>query len=347
MGGSVSSGRHCGTGSSVGVVKCSTNAVNCERCLDSEGMEGLEHHVEIRRAMFDGDWDECRLILRTCLEEKKKDDVDKDDDENKDRSSSSSRRRPLLEEYAREYDKTLLHTACGCGAPSDVVERAYAADPSQIARRDRYGQAPLFYALGRQQRRRFSGDDDDDRVVLALLDRAPETVFGSDRAPRTALHAAVAAGRSPTVVRRLLEIHPAAVRAADAKGRTPIRLCLDHRDDRRRTTTPTDDRRLRVLDLLLEADAEGTVAPPPRDNDTKSTTTTTTTNQRRATRSPLREAFRFNRRPDRTRCHRAWVDTTTLISLVHTTKRSESVATDEHGNFPLHLACEALPVHDV
>ncbi|MGH7506981.1 MAG: ankyrin repeat domain-containing protein [Longimicrobiales bacterium] len=125
--------------------------------------------------------------------------------------------RALLEAGARPNDgESLFHAAQHFHRASLEVLLEYGADPNEAGT---WGNTPLYFLLDHYD----EGADDVRRGIDWLLEHGadPDVVCGTGR--ETALHVAIRRGRSPEIVRLLLD-RGADVHARRGDGRTPWRL---------------------------------------------------------------------------------------------------------------------------
>lgn len=98
-----------------------------------------------------------------------------------------------------------LHYACIHDAPLDIVKFICSVDPHQATRKTNYNDTPLHHAC-------FSASEE---VIEQLLNVAPQAAAMSGSYHRLPLLEAVFRRRSPSIIKRILVAHPAAVYAAD------------------------------------------------------------------------------------------------------------------------------------
>jgi len=138
-------------------------------------------------------------------------------------------------------DFNVFDSACSSGAPLDVLTSVHRIDPYQVRGWNMEEDCSVLHTACV-----FSSID----AVVFILDVAPEISNWSDRLGRLPLHEI---SRSPTIVRKLLSVHPTAVYATDARGESPTHRFL--REDQR---WHVDEAGREVLSLLLKAFAYGT-----------------------------------------------------------------------------------------
>lgn len=268
-------------------------------------------------AVFDREWDSSRELL----------------------NGSNA---PSLVRYRNEVGESALHFACLYDAPLDVVEslcRHYRSDEDESGINDISCNDLVEISTPLHSACAYA----DEEVVSLLLTTFPQDTAQPD--PLTGalpLHNAVDYRRGPTVVRKLLSVHPTAVHAAtyDDEYDTPLRRLTNkfrrNEFDLRRLSghtnvavysadndlvvtnnerTNENDKLLReMLLLLLTAHVYGTIEVDKR---------------REHLLLPLHEVIRL----------RLDVD----VRLIRALDRSECARHDDSRNFPLHLACALLP----
>lgn len=172
----------------------------------AESTEAL-HDSSLIRALDEKDWELCRKLL-TCDE----------------------RSRFLR---FRNHGWSASHWACRHNAPVDVVfatcremRDSLVDDSSEgqdndnsVLIMDRYGRTPLHLACW------YASEE----VIACVIDLLPvsATLPNHDHERRVwqlplPLHVAVRCRRSPSVIKRLLDVHPRAARTANTAGRTPL-----------------------------------------------------------------------------------------------------------------------------
>lgn len=227
------------------------------------------------------------------------------------------------------FGQGLLYWACRWDVPVDVVVSIFNIDHRHVIRHNSFGSTPLHRACWNAS----------EGVVALLLNIVPHATAVTNYRGELPLHAAIRFKRSPSVIKRLLAVHPTAVYAVDKDGRTPFSYFIDEWKRVLDKTYPGFDTqpRGRILDggldghnliketflLLMKAHVLGAV------EDTKSTTAPL------QEWLPLHEVFKH---------HGISLASNVFLVLNHT-MYAECVKQDVDGNFLIHNVCTHSPVY--
>jgi len=116
--------------------------------------------------------------------------------------------------YRDEKKRSPLSMASNRNAPLDIVKSICNMDLQQVLHQDYDKNTPLCYACAGAS----------EKVLMFLLYTAPQAAAIPDIDGRLPLHWAIEFRRSPTIIKKLLEIHPTAIYASDILGCTPLNL---------------------------------------------------------------------------------------------------------------------------
>lgn len=172
-------------------------ARNSETVDQSEEIDLSGIHVEylesnaLNEAVIYRRWDECRNLIR---------------------SEDLLR----LVHFQDEDGHGPLHMACWRNAPVDLVRSICVADPRHVVWGDRFGRTPLYNACcwGASE-----------QLVALLLTYAPRAT-GLAYCGNLPIHEAVQVRRSPSLIRRLLIVHPTSAYARNRFGKSPLNVFL-------------------------------------------------------------------------------------------------------------------------
>lgn len=175
---------------------------------------------------------------------------------------------PDLIHAVDQSNQTVLHLAAreSKEGHKNVVSRLLAASPSLIEAADVHGWTVLHCTCN-------AGNDSLAALFLALK---PELAFVTNSAGSTPLHYAVRRVRTASLIRRLLELNPDALRTPNTFGETPLflalmfgnevaiealqwKLTLDEIGENFEKFKPVVEHQCRALSMLLNQDVAGTV----------------------------------------------------------------------------------------